>query len=381
MVKMTNTASKTKADKKREGTPADTSSGAPSSDWPPVDMGFLAPTTAPAPAFPLSELPATFGALISGLSEARQVPLDYVAGTVLGACSGAIGNRARLRKFDGDSEPGILFVGLVGKSSSGKSAALKIGQQLLEQIDRDLATAHASLSWGTAQNTVAKLDQRLRDVVARRLYLEGQHPVVAGPTEASQPTPPPAILLSRFTGPGLLDELYHGVDGRMLLSHELVGALDFKNSYQGVGTRALLLEGYDGNQQTIITKTYKRVNIPALHVTVLGIIQPTLIPKLLGQSGDGLAARMTWFYPDVAQGRRMATGAGPMKEFSELLTRLVAITPNGEPGAYPALVPLAEEARAPLQEATTEWERLRALADIQFADTIGLRGRYGSGGL
>jgi hypothetical protein len=93
------------------------------------------------------------------------VPLDYVAGTVFGACSGAIGNRARLRKFDGDSEPGILFVGLVGKSSSGKSAALKIGQQLLEQIDRDLATAHASLSWGTAQSTLAKLDQRLAGAV------------------------------------------------------------------------------------------------------------------------------------------------------------------------------------------------------------------------
>jgi hypothetical protein len=60
---------------------------------------------------------------------------------VLGACSGAIGNRVWLRTYDGASKPAILFVGLVGPSSSGKSAALKIAQQPLEQIDRDLETA------------------------------------------------------------------------------------------------------------------------------------------------------------------------------------------------------------------------------------------------
>lgn len=375
MAKKSNAAPNGNADKKPEENNDNTNGSAPANDWAPADMGFLAPSTAPAPAFPLSEMPTTFGALMVGLADARQVPLDYVAGSVLGACSGALGNRARLRTFDGASEPGILFVGLVGPSSSGKSAALRIVQQPLEQIDRDLETAHASLTWGTAQSAVAKYDQRLKESVARRLYLEGQ-PSVASPADASKPLPAPAILLSEYTGPGLLEELRHGLDGKMLLSHELVGALDYANAYQGMRSRALLLAGYDGNQHTTSTKTEGRVHIPALHVTMLGVVQPKLISRLLGQSGDGLAARLTWFYPDVAPGRRMPIGAGPVQELTELLTRLVAITPNGLPGAYPSLVPLAEETRKPLEDATAEWDRLRALSDVNFSDTLGRATQY-----
>jgi hypothetical protein len=375
MAKKSNPASKMNADKNAARNNDNTNGSKPTNDWAPADMGFLAPSTAPAPAFPLSEMPTTLGALIAGLADARQVPLDYVAGAILGACSGAIGNRARLRTYDGSSEPGILFVGLVGPSSSGKSAALKIAQQPLEQIDRDLETVHASLTWGTAQSAVAKFDQRLKESVARRLYLEGQ-PSVAGPTDASKPVPAPAILLSEYTGPGLLEELRHGLDGKMLLSHELVGALDYANAYQGMRSRALLLAGYDGNQHTTSTKAEGRVHIQALHVTMLGVVQPKLITKLLGQSGDGLAARLTWFYPDVVPGRRMPIGTGPVQELTELLTRLVAITPNGLPGAYPALVPLAEESRKPLEDATAEWERLRALSDVHFSDTLGRATQY-----
>jgi hypothetical protein len=66
-----------------------------------------------------------------GFAEARLLCIDYVAGSILTACSGAIGNRARLLTFDGDAEPLAIFTGFIGPPSVGKSLAISVVEKPL----------------------------------------------------------------------------------------------------------------------------------------------------------------------------------------------------------------------------------------------------------
>lgn len=49
-----------------------------------------------------------------------------------------------------------------------------------------------------------------------------------------------------------------------MIAHELTGALAFGASNQGMRSRGLILEGYDGKARIVRTKTEGKVLIPAL---------------------------------------------------------------------------------------------------------------------
>jgi hypothetical protein len=97
------------------------------SGWAPFDPMFLSPPTSSAPRFPIESLPKSLASLVAQFAEARRLSVDYVAGAILTACSGAIGNRARLLTFEGGAEPLAVFTGLIGPPSVGKSLAISIG--------------------------------------------------------------------------------------------------------------------------------------------------------------------------------------------------------------------------------------------------------------
>lgn len=157
----------------------------------------------------------------------------------------------------------------------------------------------------------------------------------------------------------------------MMLSHELSGALAFGASNQGLRSRGLILEGYDGKPRVVRTKSEGKVFIPALLISILGATQPSRLPSLLGDAHDGLAARTWWIYPDVEPRFHLPRAPGPIERLSALLTRLVAIVPACTQESYSALVPLAAEAREPLESAARRWLQLRGLTDGLYRDFVG----------
>lgn len=60
-------------------------------EWAAFDSSFLLPSTSPAPRFPVEALPVNLRSLVVDFAEARLLCHDYVAGSILTACSGAIG--------------------------------------------------------------------------------------------------------------------------------------------------------------------------------------------------------------------------------------------------------------------------------------------------
>lgn len=140
--------------------------------WAAFDPLFLSPSTSAAPHFPIEALPENLRSLVIKFAEARLLCVDYVAASVLAACSGAIGNRVRLLTFEGDAEPLAMFTTLIGPPSVGKSLAIGVVEKPLIAIDQALQKTHRLLLRGADQKFLEKFDQKLRETVARRLLLE-----------------------------------------------------------------------------------------------------------------------------------------------------------------------------------------------------------------
>jgi hypothetical protein len=338
-------------------------------EWPDFDPLFLLPSTSPAPRFPVKALPVNLRSLVVDFAEARLLNVDYVAGSILTACSGAIGNRARLLNFDGETEPLAVFTGLIGPPSVGKSLGIAVVERPLLAIDQEMQKAHGLMLKGADHSFLEKFDRKLRETVARRLLLEGI-PLENETSGGDGVVAAPGIILSEFSGAGLLDELRTGIDGRMMLSHELSGALAFASN-QGLRSRGLILKGYDGKPHVVRTKSEGKVFIPALQVSILGATQPSRLRSLLGDAHDGLAARTWWIYPDVEPRVQLPRAPGSVERLSALLTHLVAIVPACTRECYSALVPLAAETREPLESAEQRWLQLRALTDGLYRDFVG----------
>jgi len=348
---------------------ARTPSGAVSAGWREVDLDFMAPQQTASPAFPIDLLPDAIRAMMIAFCLARQLVMDFVAMSILTAFSGAIGNRVRVLTFEGEKEPLAVYTTLVGDSSSGKSKAVAISEQLLSLIEEEMQTAHATITKGKASGPLGAFERRIHDAVRMRLQLEGVGP---SDTDDALVPEPPGIMLHVTTGVGLLDELRSGCAGRILISHELVGSLAYTASSQGLHSRSLILEGYDGDRKVKRTRTDGRIVIPSLWIAILGVTQPSRLGQLLGDASDGLAARTWWIHPDVPPRRGLPSSPGPVNELKETLARLISLRPAGGPGSsYSALLRLAEGTRAPLEAAIARWDTHRRLTDGLYRDFVG----------
>lgn len=115
------------------------------------DLSFLLPSTSPAPRFPIEALPEQARALVLDFANSRLLSVDYCAASILTACSGAIGNRARLLTFEGDHEPLAVFCALVGPPSTGKSLAINIVEKPLISLDQAPQQTHKLILRGVDQ--------------------------------------------------------------------------------------------------------------------------------------------------------------------------------------------------------------------------------------
>src|SRR6185437_4163400 len=107
--------------------------------WPDPDMSVVTGHRVPAPPLPLDVFDG-WRQFIVDAAEARSVPVDYVAAGLLASAAAALGNSRRARAWDGWDEPTILWLGLVGGPSSGKSPALDVSIELLSKIEIEMAS-------------------------------------------------------------------------------------------------------------------------------------------------------------------------------------------------------------------------------------------------
>lgn len=338
--------------------------------WSDADLSFLKPTVAPAPTLPMDKLPPALSKLVVDFVEARNVVPDFTAFAILGAVSGAIGNRVRVGLPDGTTEMLNTYTVLVGEPSTGKGRALNVVEGPLRVLDDELSGAAGAVAATMGQAALARVLEQIQAKVSRRLAVDYEKLVPADVGESAAAS----LLVTEATGPGLLDELAIDQNGRMLLSHEIAGALGYLMSSQASRSQAILLTAFDGGPYTGRSKTGGRVRIPALVLSILGATQPRKLPALLRGADDGFAARVFWIYPDTMPTAAFGIDPGPVELLQGILSRLTSIKSPGTGANYSAVIPLGAAARELVEGASTIWLRQQDLSSELFATVLG-RGR------
>lgn len=272
------------------------------------DMSILHAGAPPPPAFPVG----VFGSLAPWLQEAaasKSAPVDYVAAGVIATSAALIGTARRVRAWGDWREPCILWAGLIGNPSSGKSPALDVAKSATEPIEQELGKSHgANLRKYEADKLAAETVRGMWERSVKDAARSGKTPPTM-PESAELPQPPQQrrVLISDATTEAVQLRLSQNTRGLLLFRDEMSGWLGNLDRYGGSGgDRAFFLESYGGRPFTVDRKSVdKPLKVPFNSVCILGGIQPDRLREHLTNSeDDGLAARFLWFWPDPVPFRR-----------------------------------------------------------------------------
>lgn len=274
----------------------------------PPDLRVLQGYRRAAPAFPL-DLLGRWAPWVEAASEGSGAPVDYVAFGLLGASAGCAG-AVRVSPWPGWCEPVILWLGLVGDPSSGKSPALDPIRQALAAVEAELREPWKDEhdAWCRAA-AVAKARRAGWEKAVAAAVKSGKS-VPEPPEDDIGPEPAmPRVVVSDATPEALAAVVAGNPRGVLLFRDELAAWLGGFGRYaggsSGDGERAFWLEAYGGRSHVIDRKREGVIEVKALTVSILGTTQPERLDRLLlAGDNDGLAARFLWAWPEPLPPRR-----------------------------------------------------------------------------
>jgi hypothetical protein len=338
------------------------------SAWGEPDLSYLGlGRSDPAP-FPTQLLGPFWGGWCAAHGQARCVPVDYVAAGLLASASALIGNARWPQATPEWREPPVLWLGVVGSPSAGKSPALDPPLSILRQIERQAIEAIRP-EREAYQEALELARAKQADWQAKvREALKNNDVPPSRPADAVEPEPVPLPrLVVGDTTPEKLGTILRDNPKSVLLNRdEIAGWLGSFGRYSaaGGGERAMWLEAYGGRAYPIDRqKDPEPIIISHLSVPVLGGVQPDKLHLITGGDDDGFAARFLWCWPEPVNGFKLARGRidGSAQEaaFQRLFNLKMA---QAEDGSVQPNYALLSEAAAAQFEAYVVEIKLRAKA-------------------
>jgi hypothetical protein len=281
------------------------------SAWRNPDLTLLGTNRRPAPAFPIEVLGPFWSEWGTRAAAAASAPVDYTACALLAAIGAAIANVRWPVAGSGWSEPPILWLGMVGSPSSGKSPAMDMVSSLVEHVETIMASDFENVQreFQTRKYMVeARLDEWKAQLKQHAKNPDGPPP--SRPPETDEPEAPvrPRIRVADATIESLAALAAALPRGLLLAREELAGWLGNFDRYGGNGSdRAFFLEAYGGRCFRVDrVKRPDPINVRHLSIGVMGSIQPDRIAAVTCGPDDGLASRFLWTWPDIPATFRLA---------------------------------------------------------------------------
>ena len=259
----------------------------------------------PPPQLPLDVFGPFWSDWIATAAEAASAPPDYVVGPVLAGASTLIGNARWVSPWRGWKEPPILWIGVVGDPSAGKSPGA-------DPVPR----------MGDRRQPC----RRMQSSLPSRCDHGSLSPMPRPKLSAYCSLPMTRVCCS--SGTNWRDGL----------------------AYSGSGAdRAFWIEAFGGRCFTIDrVKHPQPIVIPHLSVAVLGGTQPDRLVDLLHSPDDGLQSRFLWMWPNAVPPRRptRCPDAAAALEAFRRLAELPLVLGASDERPRPFICPLEDGAAA-----------------------------------
>ncbi|HYF56582.1 MAG TPA: DUF3987 domain-containing protein, partial [Salinarimonas sp.] len=341
------------------------------------DLALLGTGRRPAPEFPADLLGAFWSRWAMQRARAASAPIDYVAVALLASAGAAIANVRWPVAGATWSEPPLLWCGLVGSPSSGKSPAMDASVDLIRHAEDQMGAGfEAVMAEYESKRVAAEVRRELWERAVEAAIKAGESPPPM--TEDAEAPALPVQPRIRVTDATLekLGLLAAGLPrGLLLVRDELAGWLGAFDRYGGAGAdRAFSLEMYGGRAYAVDrVKHAEPIRIRHLSVGVLGSIQPDRLAGIIDGPEDGLVARFLWCWPeaipDFALARTPIEDAAAREAFSRLIT--LALDTDEFDHPEPRRVRLSAAAENALEEFAREMARRAHAAEGIHAGVLG----------
>jgi hypothetical protein len=320
-------------DRKEQSTPKESASnGIPDS----APQGLI---DLPEPlAFPTDALPNSVRRFVEEAAASVGCPVDFVAVPALVALSAAIGDTRRVVIKKSWTEGAALYAGILGEAATKKTPAMNLALRPVRDRQMELKAEY--------ERALVRYEAELRD--HKKASKEG-------PTELAPPEQPTLgrTYVDDTTVERAADILNENPRGLALTRDELSSWLASMNQYKAGGKgsdRQFWLSVHTNQPIAVDRKTSDRPVIVAHpFVSIIGGIQPAVLPDFGKDRGDGLMERFIFGYPEHQSSRWTED------EVEDETTERYAATVNAlyrlehadaGDGPFPSRVPMTAPAKA-----------------------------------
>jgi hypothetical protein len=239
-----------------------------------------------APLYPCDTLPEPCRRFVEDGARALGAPPDLIAPGLLAFAGAALGNRHSLELKAGYQQRAGLYVGKIAPPGMVKSPALELARYPL-----DVAQRAAAERFHTRLEAYEADLQRWENTKRSERGEKPVRPLMEHFYTTNATIEALAPMLAQSAGVALIQD-------------ELVAWVKSHDAYRGGrgGDRQQYLSAWAGAAMKVDRKGGDPLFVPWPTLSVVGGIQPELLPDLADEAGrrDGFIERILWCWPDVA---------------------------------------------------------------------------------
>jgi len=242
--------------------------------------------------FPISALPITLRQFVREAASSVGCPVDYLGLSALAAVSAAIGDTRRIVIKKDWTEGAAIFGMIVGGPASKKTPAMNLALRPVRERQMAMKSEY--------ERQKEEYESALRDWEKAKKD---------GPSELRKPDKPTLVrtYADDTTVERLADILNENQRGLLIIKDELSGWLGAMNQYKqgGKGADRQFWLSVHTNQPVAVDRksTDEPVIVARPFVSIVGGIQPEVLPDFGKDRGDGLIDRFIPVYPKPRVGR------------------------------------------------------------------------------
>lgn len=294
--------------------------------------------------YPVAVFPEEIQDIISLTHDCLNFNVDHIASCLLFVASVAVGNSITVEIKNEWIDKAILYMAIVGKPGTNKSAPLKYALKPLFERDEESLEKY--------EEEYARYEEQMKTAVKNRTLL---------PDEPAYRQ----IVMSDFTTEVLIRQ--HKVNGRSLAVYvdELIGFIKNFNKYRNGNDEQVWTQLYNGGSVIVNRMSSQPLNIRDTCIGVIGTIQPGLLHEFAkGKTESGFVDRWLFSYPDDTTYPKLTDDQLP-PEVTETWCRIIQriyTLPYDQKGKVVRLTPAA-------MKIYTNW--FNSLADLKNSSSVG----------
>ena len=235
--------------------------------------------------FPMTVFPPEVQEIIKQTHKCLNFSVDHISSSLLFAASIAIGNSITVEIKNEWVDKAILYIAIVGKPGTNKSAPLKYALRPLFDRDRKELKKYEKLK--------AAFDEAMKIPAKERKSV---------PVEPEYKQ----TVLSDFTTEVLVRQHKINPRGLCVYVDELIGFIKCFNKYRSGNDEQIWTQLYNGGSVIVNRVSSEPLNIEDTCIGVIGTIQPGLLQEFAkGKTESGFVDRWLFAYPDDSEYPKM----------------------------------------------------------------------------